>query len=83
MSKHFSFGYFVGVKAVTDLPAEQTHNSLKPSEAVTIYPSRPPPGVQGQHGQAKRQQRLQRQKEIDTFYRGYGNSTCEVSSRKM
>ena len=49
---------------------------LKTSEAVTIYPSRPPPQVQGHlhqqgghQGQAKRQQRLQRQKEIDTFYR--------------
>ena len=48
---------------------------LKTSEAVTIYPSRPPPQVQGHQqgsghqGQAKRQQRLQRQKEIDIFYR--------------
>ena len=52
---------------------QQQH--LKTSEAVTIYPSRPPPQVQGHQqgsghqGQAKRQQRLQRQKEIDTFYR--------------
>ena len=54
----------------------QQQQHLKTSEAVTIYPSRPPPQVQGHlhqqgghQGQAKRQQRLQRQKEIDTFYR--------------
>ena len=64
-----NFDHYVAATTVSEQSGEQPHNSLKTSETVTIYPSRPPPGVQGQNGQAKRQQRLQRQKEIDIFYR--------------